>query len=94
MYINTTNITTWINNFNSEITALESEYKKIISQIQGLKNGWDTDKATAFYNYFEKKYFPALQTAINEMKKYSEYLSKIPITYKNLDDLYSTEIKV
>jgi len=94
MFINTTNIVTNINNYNNEIASLESEYKKINNQVQELKKGWKGIKADAFFSYYEKTYLPALKTAIDDLKKYSEYLTKIPVTYQKLDDSYSSEIKV
>ena len=55
MNINTTSITSSTENLYDYFNTLASEYKKIITQIQELKNGWTSTKAAAFYSYFEKK---------------------------------------
>ena len=88
MNINTIEINTAITNLTSHLDDLRSEYKKIASQITGLKNSWAGLKADAFYDYMENIYLPAFETAINNMNKYIEYLNRIPNTYRLLDDCY------
>ena len=89
MYINTKEISKKSETYKSIMESLNEEHKNLKKIVTELKQGWQGERATKFFDSIENQYLIKFKDAIDSLNKYYTYLSKIPSAYEKLDDSYS-----